>query len=70
MPKTFRIGDSVEYDGPEGRVRGTVKKKLTARTKIKGRDIVASDADPQYLVASDDTGEEAAYKPDSLDKIE
>ncbi len=70
MPKTFRIGDSVEWNGPRGRVRGKIKRRLTARTKIKERDVDASEEDPQYLVASDDTGEEAAYKPDSLDKVE
>ncbi|MGH2774278.1 MAG: DUF2945 domain-containing protein [Actinomycetota bacterium] len=70
MPKTFRIGDSVEWNGPRGRVRGKIKRRLTARTKIKERDVDASEEDPQYLVASDETGEEAAYKPDSLDKVE
>jgi len=70
MPRTFRIGDSVEYNGPRGRVRGKVKKRLTARTKVKDHDVDASEDDPQYLVASDDTGEEAAHKPDSLDKVD
>lgn len=70
MPKTFRIGESVEYNGPGGRVRGKVKRKLTARTRVKDLDVDASEDDPQYLVASDETGEEAALKPDSLDKLE
>jgi len=70
MPKTFKLGDSVEYNGPQGRVRGKVKKKLTARTRIKDHDVDASDDDPQYLVASDETGEEVAHKPDSLDKVD
>ncbi|CAN5659081.1 DUF2945 domain-containing protein [soil metagenome] len=70
MPKTFKLGDSVEYNGPQGRVRGKIKKKLTARTRIKDHDVDASDDDPQYLVASDETGEEAAHKPDSLDKVD
>lgn len=70
MPKTFRIGEPVEWDSPQGRVRGTVKKKLTARTKIKGHEVDASEDAPQYLVVSDKTGEEAAYQPDSLDKVD
>lgn len=69
MPKTFRLGDSVEYEGPEGRVRGKVRKKLTGRTRIKDQDVDASEDDPKYLVANDATGEEAAHKPDSLDKV-
>jgi len=70
MPRTFRIGDSVEWNGPKGRVRGKVKKRLTARTRIKDHDVDASEDDPRYLVASDETGEEAAHKPDSLDKVD
>jgi len=70
MPKTFRLGEPVEYDGPEGRVRGKVRKKLTGRTRVKGRDVEASETDPQYLVANDATGEEDAYRPDSLDKVD
>lgn len=70
MPKTFRIGDNVEWDSPQGKVRGKVKKKLTSRTKVKGHEVAASEEDPQYLVVSDRTGEEAAHKPEALDKIE
>jgi hypothetical protein len=70
MPKTFRIGETVEYDGPRGRERGVVKKKLTGRTRIKDQEIDASEDNPRYVVASDETGEEAALEPDSLDKVE
>jgi hypothetical protein len=69
MPKTFRIGDTVEYDSPRGKARGVVKKKLTGRTRIKGQDIEASEDDPRYVVATE-TGEEEAHKPDSLDKVD
>ena len=70
MPKTFRLGESVEYDGPKGRVRGKIRRKLTGRTRIKDRDVEASEKDPQYLVANDATGEEDAVRPDSLDKVD
>ena len=70
MPKTFRIGEAVEYDSPRGRSRGVVKKKLTGRTRIKDQDIDASEDDPRYVVASAETGEETAHKPDSLDKVD
>ena len=70
MPKTFRIGDTVEFDSPRGRRRGVVKKKLTARTRIKDQDVDASEDDPRYVVANDETGEEEAHKSDSLDKVD
>ncbi len=70
MPKTFRIGDNVEWDSPQGKVRGKVKKQLISRTKVKGHEVAASEENPQYLVVSDGTGEEAAHKPEALDKIE
>lgn len=70
MPKTFRLGEPVEYDGPRGKTRGVIKKKLTGRTRIKDQDIDASEDDPRYVVANDETGEEAAHKPDSLSKVD
>jgi hypothetical protein len=70
MPKTFRIGEAVEYDGPRGRARGVVKKKLTGRTKFRDQEIDASEDDPRYVVTSDETGEETAHEPDSLDKVD
>jgi hypothetical protein len=70
MPKTFRVGDTVEFKGPQGKVRGKVKKKLTESTKIKGRTVDASEERPRFLVVSDETGEEVAHEPDSLDKVD
>jgi hypothetical protein len=70
MPKTFRVGDTVEFKGPQGKMRGKVKKKLTEPTKIKGQTVDASEERPRFLVASDETGEEAAHEPDSLDKVD
>jgi len=69
MPKTFRIGEQVEFPGPRGKTRGVIKKKLTGRTRIKDQDVDASEDDPRYVVA-DERGEEAAHKPDSLDKLD
>jgi hypothetical protein len=50
-------------------VRGTVKKKLTAPTDIKGHHVAASEENPEYLVVSDETGAEAAHKPSALSKL-
>ena len=69
MTDTFKAGDKVEWHSPQGTVRGTVKKKLTAHTAIKGHEVAASKEHPEYLVASDKTGAEAAHKASALKKI-
>ena len=63
---TFEKGDKVEWETSQGTTTGTVKKKLTSNTDIKGHTAKASEDDPQYLVESESTGKEAAHKPDSL----
>lgn len=62
----FSKGDRVKWSTSQGETTGTVKKKLTSNTDIKGHTAKASKDDPQYLVESESTGEEAAHKPDSL----
>lgn len=69
MTQTFKAGDKVEWHSSQGTVQGTVKKKLTAHTSIKGHEVAASPDNPEYLVVSDKTGAEAAHKPDALKKI-
>jgi hypothetical protein len=69
MTQTFKAGDKVEWQASQGAVRGTVKKKLTSPTEIKGHHVAASPANPEYLVVSDETGAEAAHKPSALKKI-
>ena len=66
--QTFRKGDDVEWSSHGNTVEGTVEKKITEDTKAGGRQVRASDDDPQYLVKSDKTGKEAVHKPGSLDK--
>lgn len=66
--QSFSVGDKVEWNGP-GRIRGTVKKKLTEPMKIKGHHVAASEEDPEYLVESDETGEQAAHKSSALTKV-
>jgi DUF2945 family protein len=65
----FKQGDEVEWNTPQGKTRGTVKKKLTHRTEVGGQAIAASEVDPRYLVQSEKTGKEAAHKPDALNKV-
>ena len=68
MTDTFKVGDKVQWHSPQGTVHGTVKKKLTAPTEIKGHHVAASKDNPEYLVVSDKTGAEAAHKGSALKK--
>lgn len=69
MKDTFKKGDHVEWNTSQGTTTGRVKKKLTEPMEIKGHHVAASEEEPQYLVESDTTGEEAAHKPDALKKV-
>lgn len=62
-------GDRVKWNTAQGKTTGTIEKKLTEPTQIKGHDAKASDEEPQYLVKSEKTGAKAAHKPDALDKV-
>ena len=68
MAKKLKSGDHVEWETRQGTTQGTVKKKLTKTTKVKGHTAKATEDDPQFLVESDKTGAEAAHKPESLKK--
>ncbi len=65
----FKVGDRVEWRGP-GTIRGRIKEQLTAPMEIKGHHVAASEENPQYLVVSDESGEEAAHKPRALRKVD
>lgn len=69
MTDTFKAGDKVQWHSSQGTVQGTIKKKLTAHTAIKGHEVAASPDHPEYLVVSDKTGAEAAHKGSALKKI-
>ena len=69
MVEEFKQGDKVEWNTPQGKTRGTVKKKLTSDTEVGGQKITASVNDPRYLVESEKSGKEAAHKPDALSKV-
>lgn len=68
MADPFKPGDKVQWQSAQGTVHGTVKKKLTAPTDIKGHHVAASPEHPEYLVVSDKTGAEAAHKAEALSK--
>ena len=69
MAQEFNQGDKVEWNTPQGKTRGTVKKRLTSETEVGGQKINASEDDPGYLVESEKSGKEAAHKPDALSKL-
>ena len=66
MAQELNQGDKVEWNTPQGKTRGTVKKKLTSETEVCGQKINASEDDPRCLVEGEKSGKEAAHKPDAL----
>jgi Hypervirulence associated proteins TUDOR domain len=66
----FKQGDRVEWNTPQGKTRGKVKKKLTSETEVGGQTVNASVDDPRYLVESEKSGKEAAHKPDALSRVQ
>ena len=67
--KTLKIGDKVSWNSSQGKVSGSVEKKLVAPTEIKTHHVAASPDDPQWLVKSDGTGQVAAHKPAALKRV-
>lgn len=68
MSQDLKKGDHIKWNSSQGEVEGTVERKLTEPTDIKGHHVAASKENPEYLVKSDKSGKEAAHKPDSLEK--
>lgn len=68
MATSLKRGDAVRWETSQGTTSGTVEKKLTRPTKIKGHRVAASKDNPEYLVVSDKSGAKAAHKPGSLKK--
>ena len=67
--KNLKVGDKVSWNSTQGKVTGSVKKKLTAPMDIKTHHVAASLDNPQWLVASATTGKVAAHKPAALKKV-
>ena len=68
MIKEPKTGDKVTWRSSQGEVEGTVEKKLTKPTTIKGHKVAASQDHPEYLVKSAKTGARAAHKAEALKK--
>jgi plastocyanin len=66
--KSLTAGDKVKWEAAGGEVHGTVVKKETGTTKVKGHTAKASTKDPQFRVKSSKSGKEAVHKADELKK--
>lgn len=67
MPEDFTKGDKVKWKSHGGDAHGTVEKKQTSRTTIKGHTVAASPENPQFIVKTAE-GKKAAHKADALTK--
>ncbi len=69
MGQSFKVGDHVSWNSEAGRVRGTIKKKITSAITFKGYTVRASKQEPQYLIKSDKTDHLAMHKGSALRKL-
>ncbi len=69
MAQGFKAGDHVEWNSEAGRVRGTIKKRITSVITFKGYTVHASKEAPQYLIKSDKTDHMAMHKGSALKKL-
>ena len=68
--KEFKAGDKVSWNSSQGKVTGTVKRKLIAPIDIKTHHVAASPDNPEFLVKSTSSGQLAAHKPAALNPAE
>ena len=69
MKTDFKVGDHVGWNSEAGRVRGTIKKKITSTSRFKSYTVHASKEEPQYLIKSDTTHHLAMHKGSALKKL-
>ncbi len=65
MSKELEKGDKVKWKSHGGEAHGTVEKRQTSRTTIKGHKVAASPENPQFIVKTAE-GKKAAHKADAL----
>ncbi|WP_347222296.1 DUF2945 domain-containing protein [Mycolicibacterium poriferae] len=68
MTEQFKKGDKVTWQSHGSTAEGTVQKKITSDTEAAGRTVRASQDEPQYLVRSVKSGNDAVHKPEALTK--
>ncbi len=69
VQEKFQQGDMDEWNTPQGRTRGMVKKHLTSPTQVAEQNVDASEDNSRYLVRSEKSGKEAAHTLDTLRKV-
>ena len=67
--KHFRVGDRVSWNSEAGRVRGVIRRKITAPMRFKTYTVRASTQTPQYLIESEKTGHLAMHKGAALRRL-
>jgi hypothetical protein len=65
MAEDLKKGDKVKWKSHGGQAHGTVEKKQTSETHIKGHKVAASKDNPQFIVKTHD-GKKAAHKKEAL----
>jgi len=70
VPVEFKIGDHVSWNSEAGRVRGTIRRKITQPITFKTYTVRASRETPQYLIESDQTDHLAMHKGSALRKLD
>jgi plastocyanin len=65
MAQTLKPGTKVKWNSHAGTAHGTVVKKQTSPTKIKGHKVAASPDNPEYIVETE-AGKTAAHKASAL----
>ena len=68
MAKELKPGDKVRWGTSQGETHGTVEKKVTSPTKVKGFTAKPTKDAPEFLVKSAKTGAKAVHKPAELKK--
>jgi len=69
MADKFKPGDKVKWGTSQGGTEGTVEKKVTSETHIKGHVAKPTKDEPQFVVKSAKSGKEAVHKPEELKKV-
>lgn len=69
MTKTFKVGDHVRWETPQGETSGHVVRILEEDGHIGGHPIKASKEDPRFEVESDRSGKHAVHQGSALKKV-
>ena len=69
MTDQFKSGDKVTWGTSQGKTEGTVEKKVTSETHIKGHTAKPTKDESQFVVESAKSGKTTVHKPENLKKI-